>query len=78
MYLHCRFVLFWRKEIGAKAARKMLVNLTEGEEISGENIQLLCSEAAKEHPLQTGINVIKLLKHIFNNKSVEIQWIVNL
>ena len=26
--LHCRFKLFWRKEFGAKAARKMLVKLT--------------------------------------------------
>ena len=31
MYLYCRFVLFWRKEIGAKAACKMLVKLTLGE-----------------------------------------------
>ena len=30
MYLHCRFKLFRRKEIGAKAARKMLVKLTTG------------------------------------------------
>ena len=28
LYLHCRFKLFWRNEIGAKAARKMLVKLT--------------------------------------------------
>ena len=28
LYLHCRFKLFRRKEIGAKAARKMLVKLT--------------------------------------------------
>ena len=28
LYLHCRFVLFWRKEIGAKSAHKMLVKLT--------------------------------------------------
>ena len=28
LYLHCRFKLFWRKEIGEKAARKMLVKLT--------------------------------------------------
>ena len=30
LYLHCRFVIFWCKEIGAKAARKMLVKLTTG------------------------------------------------
>ena len=30
LYLHCRFKLFWRKEIGAIAARKMLVKLTQG------------------------------------------------
>ena len=29
MYLHGRFVFFWRKEIGIKAANKMLVKLTE-------------------------------------------------
>ena len=29
LYFHCRFVLFWRKEIGIKDARKMLVKLTE-------------------------------------------------
>ena len=28
LYLHCRFKLFRRKEIGAKAAPKMLVKLT--------------------------------------------------
>ena len=28
LYLHCRFKLFRGKEIGAKAARKMLVKLT--------------------------------------------------
>ena len=30
LYLHCRFKLFRRKEFGAKAARKMLVKLTQG------------------------------------------------
>ena len=30
LYLHCRFKLFRRKEIGAKAAHKMLVKLTPG------------------------------------------------
>ena len=30
LYLHCTFKLFRRKEIGAKAARKMLVKLTPG------------------------------------------------
>ena len=30
LYLHCRFKLFRCKEIGAKAARKMLVKLTQG------------------------------------------------
>ena len=28
LYIHFRFVLFWRKEIYAKVARKMLVKLT--------------------------------------------------
>jgi hypothetical protein len=28
LYLDLRFVLFWRKNIGAKAARNMLVKLT--------------------------------------------------
>ena len=28
LYLHCRFVLFWHTEIGAKAAHKMSVKLT--------------------------------------------------
>jgi hypothetical protein len=28
LYLHFRFVLFWRKNTGAKAAHKMLVKLT--------------------------------------------------
>ena len=32
LYLHCRFKLFRRKEIGAKAARKMLVKLTPNHE----------------------------------------------
>jgi len=30
LYLWLRFVLFWRKEIGTKAACKMLVKLTKG------------------------------------------------
>ena len=30
LHIHCRFVLFWCTEIGAKAAHKMLVKLTEG------------------------------------------------
>ena len=30
LHLHCRFILFWRKEIGAKAAHKMLVKFTPG------------------------------------------------
>ena len=30
MYLQLRFVFFWRNDIGAKAARKMLVKLTTG------------------------------------------------
>ena len=30
LYLHCRFKLFWRLEIGAKAACKMLAKLTQG------------------------------------------------
>ncbi len=28
LYLHLRFVLFWRKDIGAKASLRMLVKLT--------------------------------------------------
>ena len=31
LHLHCRFKLFRRKEIGTKAARKMLVKLTQGQ-----------------------------------------------
>jgi len=30
LYLDVRFVLFWRKNIGAKAVRKMLVTLSQG------------------------------------------------
>ena len=30
LYLKLRFIIFWRKEISAKAARKMLVKLTTG------------------------------------------------
>ncbi len=33
LYLDLRFVLFWRKNIGAKAVRIMLVKLTLGEEM---------------------------------------------
>ena len=30
LYLQLRYVFFWRKEIGTKAGRKMLVKLTAG------------------------------------------------
>jgi len=35
MYLQFGFVICWQKEIGAKAARKMLVKLTAGVEYFG-------------------------------------------
>ena len=43
LYLQCRFKLFWRKEIGAKAACKMLVKLTRSSRFAAESIAKLVS-----------------------------------
>jgi len=46
MCLQFGFVIFWRKEIGAKTAHKMLVKLTLGAKFHQQPISLKNLEAA--------------------------------
>jgi Cyclin, N-terminal domain len=41
MCLQSGFVIFWRKDLGAKAAHKMLVTLTPGRKVTTKNLQLV-------------------------------------
>jgi hypothetical protein len=48
MCLQFGFVIFWRKDFGAKAAHKMLVKLTTGGSVDlGYILQLSCSEKSQ-------------------------------
>ena len=49
LYLNCRFKLFWCKEIGAKAACKMLVKLTTRlfENASHLKVRKICSSGSR-------------------------------
>jgi hypothetical protein len=45
MCLQFGFVMFWRKDFGAKAAHKMLVKLTPGLHLQQENFWFLQTSA---------------------------------
>ena len=66
LYLYCKFVLFWRREIGAKAVRKMLVKLTREGEDEG-NFEISRRKMSNELSLQN-VNwriIARRMKSIF-------------
>ena len=72
-----RFVMFWQKEIGAKAARKMLVKLTAGalQTTNGEEgIQWIPCEEIEGEKLAEKANLMlwgfvdQMKEHIINKR----------
>jgi hypothetical protein len=65
MCLHFGFVIFWRKDFGTKAAHKVLVKLTPGENIFSS--LPLCQNKLARLLLVSFVSILRTLDRIYND-----------